>query len=85
MPYHSDSESLISVESSRFDMLTDETINAEGLPAHLTSTQKRVLLRRIMHFCHKGNKDFDDSDAVFLIRFQKVWKYKNVILRSSDR
>jgi hypothetical protein len=28
--------------------------------------------------------DFDDSSVVFLIRFQKVWKYQNVILRSSD-
>jgi hypothetical protein len=73
------------VEFSRFDMLSDEDINAEGLPAHLTLSQKRVLLRRVMHFCHKGHKDFDDADTVFLIRFQKVWKYKNLTLRSSDR
>jgi hypothetical protein len=70
---------------SSFDQLSEEAINAEGFPAHLTSTQKRVLLRRIMHSCHNGHKDFDDSSVVFLIRFEKIWKYQNVMLRSSDR
>jgi hypothetical protein len=65
--------------------LSDEAINAEGLPAHLTSAEKRVLLRRIMHSCHNGHKNFDDSCVVFLIRFEKIWKYHNVMLRSSDR
>ena len=40
---------------------------------------------RIMHSCHNGHKDFDDSSVVFLIRFEKIWKYQNVMLRSSDR
>jgi hypothetical protein len=72
------------VEFTSFDQLSDEAINAEGLHAHLTSAEKRILLRRIMHSCHNGHKDFDDSSVVFLIRFQKVWKYQNVMLRSSD-
>ena len=73
------------VEFWNFDQLSDEAINAEGLPAHLTSAEKRVLLRRIMHGCHNGHKDFDDSCVVFLIRFEKIWKYQNLVLHSSDR
>jgi hypothetical protein len=67
------------IEFSSFDQLSDEAINAEGLPAHLTSTQKRVLLRRIMYSCHNGHKGFDDAAVVFRIRFEKVWKYQNVM------
>jgi len=67
------------------DQLSDEAINAEGLHAHLTSTQKRVLLRRIMHSCHEGHKDFADSAVVFRVRFEKGCKYRNVMLRSCDR
>jgi hypothetical protein len=65
---------MIDLEFSRFDQFSDETINDEGFPTHLTSTQKRVLLLRIMHSCHNGHKDFDDSSVVFLILFEKVWK-----------
>ncbi len=57
------------VEFLSFDQLSDEAINTEGLPSHLTSAEKRVLLRRIMHTCHNGHTDFDDSCVVFLIRF----------------
>ena len=42
------------------------------------------LLHRIMHSFHNGHKNFDDSSVVFVIRFEKVWKYENVILSSSD-
>ncbi len=69
-------ESLI-VEFSSFDQLSDEAINAQGFPAHLTSTQKRVLFRRIKHSCHYGHKDFDDSSVVFLIRFQSFKRFGN--------
>jgi hypothetical protein len=62
-----------------------EAITAEGLPTNLASAEKRVLLRRIMHSCRNGHKDFDDSCVVFLIHFEKIWKYQNVMLRSSDR
>jgi len=43
------------------------------------------LMHRIMHSFHNGHKNFDDSSAVFVIRFEKVWKYENVMLSSSDR
>ena len=72
------------VEFTNFDQLSEEAIDAEGLPAHLTTAEKRILLRRIMHSCHNGHKDLDDSSVVFLLRFEKVWKYQNVTLRSSD-
>jgi hypothetical protein len=35
------------VEFLSFDQLSDEAINTEGLPSHLTSAEKRVLLHRI--------------------------------------
>jgi hypothetical protein len=72
------------VEFTNFDQLSEEAIDTEGLPTHLTSAEKRILLRRIMHSCHNGGKDFEDSSVVFLIRFEKFWKYQNGVLRSSD-
>jgi hypothetical protein len=72
------------VEFSSFDQLSEE-ISTKGFPAHLTNIQKRVLLFRFIHSCYNGHKDFDDSSVVFLIRFEKIWKYQNVMLRSSDR
>jgi hypothetical protein len=64
------------VEFSSFDQLSEE-LSTKGFPAHLTNTQKRVLLFRFIHSCYNGHKDFDDSSVVFLIRFQSFKRFGN--------
>jgi hypothetical protein len=65
------------VEFVRFGALSDEDVEAEGINFDITSAEKRVILRRILHHCYKGKNDFEDSEVLFRIRFQKIWKYKS--------
>ena len=65
------------VEFVRFGALSDEDVEAEGINFDITIVEKRVVLSRILHHCYKGNNDFEDSEVLFRIKFEKIWKYKS--------
>jgi hypothetical protein len=53
--------------------LTESDLAAEGLPVNLSTAQKKVLLRRMLH-SFDADSTYDETSYVFRMSFEKVLK-----------